>query len=345
MPTIIVRNRPLSRHLVLVACMVAGPLTAAVAADTASDAAVVARVGETPIGWPQLEAALLRGNVPAMPAGPQRQLAEAVALEKLVDEILLQGVVDKEGVKVDPAVVDASIAQLQKQIKERGGTFATFLTMTHRTEAELRRQATLELAVRQFVAQRVTPQAVETYFAKHRRELDGTLIRASHVVLRPDLGRGDVAVEECLAQAAILRGRILQGEITFAEAARAHSAGPSRRRGGDVGYMPRHSMAHEEVAKQAFSISKGDISKPFVTPSGVHIMQVTDVQEGRKTLDGLRAQIEQTLAQETVRDTLAEARRTTTIEYGPGVVHFDPATPPAGAAPRRVVVEPQPGGR
>lgn len=344
MPIVFIGNRPLLACLVLAAFTDAIPARAAVAAEPALAADVVARVGDATIGRSQLEAALLRGNVPAMPAGPQRQLAEAVALEKLVDEILMQGVVDREGVTVDPAAVDASIAQLQKQIKDRGGTFAVFLTNTHRTEAELRRQVALELAMRQFVARRVTPQAVQAYFEKHRRELDGTLIRASHVVLRPDLGRGDVAVEECMARAAALRSRILQGEMTFAEAARAHSAGPSRRQGGDVGYMPRHSMAHDEFARQAFSISKGDISKPFVTPAGVHIMQVTDVQDGKRSLDSLRSQVEQTLAQEAVRDTLAEARQATAIEYAPGVIHFDPATPPAGSGPRRVIVEPQPGG-
>jgi peptidyl-prolyl cis-trans isomerase SurA len=339
MPTILVGSRPLLSRIALVAIAAAAGLPVAAAADPTVP--FVARVGDVTIGRPQLEAALLRGNVPALPAGPQRQQAEAATLEKLVDEVLLQAVVDREGIQVDPAAVDASIAQLDKQIKARGGTFGAFLEMTHRTEAEFRGQATLELAVRQLVARRVTPQAVEAYFEKHRRELDGTLIRASHVVLRPDLGRGDVAVDECLARAAVLRGRILQGEITFAEAARAHSAGPSRRRGGDVGYMPRNSMAHEEFAKQAFAISKGDISKPFVTPSGVHIMQVTDVQEGTKTLAGMRPQIEQTLAQEAVRDMLAAARQTTTIEYAPGVAHFDPATPAAGTAPRRVLVEPE----
>lgn len=299
--------------------------------------AVVARVGETTITAPQLEAALRRGNVAALPAGPQRRQAEAAALEQLVDEALLKQLVAKEAITADPAAVDAAVAQLQKQIADRGGTFAAFLAQTGRDEATLRAQVALELAMRQFVTQRLTPQAVAGYFEKHRREIDGTLVRVSHVVLRPDLGRGEAAVEECLARAAAIRGRILQGETTFAEAARAHSAGPSRRRDGDVGYMPRRSAAHEEFAKQAFALAKGDISQPFVTPFGVHIVQATDVQSGDRTLVSLRPQIEQVLAQQIVRDAVAEVRRDAPVEYAPGVPHFDPATPADGSQPRRVI--------
>lgn len=322
----------------LAALVVVAVVGAGLAPCTHGDeAAVVARVGTTTITAPQLEAALRRGNGAALPAGPQRRQAEAAALEQLVDEALLQLVVAKEAITADPAAVDAAVAQLQKQITDRGGTLDAFLAQTGRDEATLREQIGLELAVRQFVAQRLTPQAVAGYFEKHRREIDGTLVRVSHVVLRPDLGRGEAAIEECRARAAAIRGQILEGEMTFAEAARAHSAGPSRRRDGDVGFMPRRSVVHEEFAKQAFALAKGDISPPFVTPFGVHIVQVTDVQPGERTLVSLRPQIEQAMTQQVVRDALAEARRDAPVEYAPGVPHFDPATPADGSQPRRVI--------
>ena len=301
-------------------------------------AVIVARVGATTITAVQLEAAVRRGNAAAVPAGPQRQQAEAAALEQLVEAALLEQVVAKAAITADPAAVDAAVATFQKQITGRGGTFAAFLAQTGRDEATFRGQVALEIAVRQLVTQRLTPQAVAGYFEKHRREIDGTLVRVSHVVLRPDLGRGEAAVEEGLARAAAIRGRILQGEMTFAEAARAHSAGPSRRRGGDVGYLPRHSVAHEEFAKQAFALAKGDISQPFVTSFGVHLLQVTDVQPGDRTLVSLRPQVEQVMAQQIVRDALAEARRDAQVEIAPGVPHFDPATPADGSKPRRVIV-------
>ena len=307
-------------------------------ACAADGAAFVARVGEETVSRARLDAEGRRTKVAALPEGPQRQQAEAAILERLVDEVMLGQAVVQDGVQVEDAAVDAAFEKLRGQVVGSGVTFAEFLAQNGLDEDGLRRQIGRELGVREFVQRRVSTRAVETYWEKNRRELDGTLVRVSHVVLRPDLGRGEAALEECLARAAAIRGRILQGELTFAEAARAHSAGPSRRREGDVGYMPRRSSANEDFAKQAFSLAKGDISQPFSTPFGVHIVQVTDVQPGDRTLVSLRPQIEQTLAQQVVRDAVAEVRRGTPVEYAPGVSHFDPATPAEGGQPRRVVV-------
>lgn len=308
-------------------------------AEEAPDVPIVARVGEATITRPQLDSMLRRGNAAGLPAGTQRIQAEAAALQQLVDEALLRQALAKAGVVADPAAIDANVEQLRKQVADRGGTLAAALAQTGRDEAALREQVAMELAMRRFVEQRLTPQAVESYFEKNRRELDGTLVRVSHLVLRPDLGRGETAVDDCLARAAAIRGRVVQGEMTFAQAVRAHSAGPSRRRDGDVGYLPFRSAANEEFARQSFALAKGEISKPFVTPFGVHVVQVTDVQPGQRALVGMRQQIEQILSRQIVRDTLAEARGSLAIEYAPGVPHFDPATPDDAAGPRRVVVQ------
>lgn len=333
---------PSSHHLlpaiVAIACA-AGNGFAARAADTPA-ANVVARVGEATITRPQLERALRRGRQTETPPGPQRQMAEAVALEQLVDEALMRATITRDSVDADPAAVESQLRQMREQLAGRGIAWEDFLTRTEQDEARLRDQVALEIAVQQFVRRRITPEAIEKHFTQHRRELDGTLVRASHLVLRPDLGRGDTAVYDCLAHAAAIRARILQGEITFAEAARAHSVGPSRRQDGDVGSIPRRGAAYEEFARQAFALAKGELSKPFVTPAGVHLLLVTDVQPGRRTLVTLRPQIEQMLARRFIRETIASARQATPIEYAPGVPHFDPATPADDAAPRRVIVAP-----
>ena len=327
-------------RLLVVACGAAALAWSGAFAPAADppDEPIAARVGGRTITRSRLDAAWQRANVAAVPAGPQRLWAEATVLEQQVDETLLQAAVAEEGIEPDAAVVDGAIKQLRQEAATRGGTLEKFLTQTGRTEAGIREQIAQETALRQFLARRITPQAVRSHYEKNRREYDGTLLRISHLVLRPDLGRGETAVDECLARAAAIRTRILEGEITFAEAVKAHSAGPSRRRGGDVGFMPRRSEANEEFASQAFALAKGDISRPFVTPFGVHIVQVTDIHPGTRSLAQVQPQIEQLLASRLVRETVAAARRSTTITYAAGVPHFDPATPADGPEPRRVVV-------
>lgn len=299
----------------------------------------VARVGSMVVTRQQYEGALVRTNVVALPAGPQRQTAEAAVLEQLVNETLLRQAVEQAEIVAEPAAVEAQLQRLRADVERRGGDFAEALARTGRDEALFREQIALELALKKFAESRITPAVVAKHFEQHRRELDGSIVRVSHIVLRPDLGRGDEAIADCLQRAAAIRTRILQGELTFAAAAKAYSAGPSRRQDGDLGYLPRRGVAHEEFAKQAFAVAKGDMSQPFATPSGIHILRVTDSQPGSLTFIRLRPQIEQTLAQELIRDTVAAGRRATAIEYAAGVPHFDPATPADGATARRVVVE------
>jgi len=324
-----------SRALVAAALAWSG----AVPCGRADDAvAVVARVGEATITRPQFDAAARRANVMALPEGPPRDQGQAAVLEQLVNEALLRKAASREAIVADPQAVEAAVEQLRGQVAARGGDFAAALAQMGRDEAGLREQIGSELLLREFLGRRITKQAIETFFEQRHREFDGTLVRVSHVVLRPDLGRGPTAVEECVARAGAIREQILLGATTIGEAARAHSAGPSRRRDGDVGFLPRHGAADEAFAKQAFALAKGEISKPFVTPFGVHLIQITAVEPGMRSLGALRPQIERAMAEEIVRATLAQERQQAKITYENGVPHFDPATPADGSVPRRVVV-------
>ena len=178
-------------------------------------------------------------------------------------------------------------------------------------------------------------------FAKHRRELDGTRLRASHIILRPDPARGADAVPEMMRQAAAIRRQILQGTITFADAAKKYSVGPSRRQGGDVGYFPRQGGMHEDFARETFALAKGELSKPFVTPFGVHVVTVTGIEPGNISAGAVRPQLEKMIVQQAIRGLLESGRQSTPVTYAPGVAHFEELPPEAaGGSPsqRRIVV-------
>ena len=98
----------------------------------------------------------------------------------------------------------------------------------------------------------------------------------------------------------------------------------------------------EAFTLPVFTLAKGEISKPIVTPFGVHLVKVVDMEPGRIGLDAVRPRLEKMMAAKLVRDLLAKAKATTQVTYTPGVAHFDPATPANGPEPRRILVE---GGR
>lgn len=87
-------------------------------------------------------------------------------------------------------------------------------------------------------------------------------VRASHILL----GRK--------SEAEILRQKILDGEITFADAARKYSLCPSREDGGDLDFFPRGVMAGP-FEKVAFELPIGQISQPVETRFGWHLILVT----------------------------------------------------------------------
>ena len=138
----------------------------------------------------------------------------------MVDERLLKQRIAKEKIVANKEQVTALVQQMRSQLADRNIPLEAFLSQSGRDEASLRSQIELELALEKLVAPRVTKAALESLFADRRRELDGTRLRASHIVLRPDLARGADAMAEMIRKADAIRREILTGAITFEEAAK-----------------------------------------------------------------------------------------------------------------------------
>lgn len=329
------RGRGFPASLAVVAAFVA---SAAALED--DGAAIVVTVDGAPIVRRDVDAALRAARIDAV-ASPDRIVqAQAAVIERLVDEQLLRLAIDRAGISAAQADVDAALVNLLDQVTAQGQQFADFLARSGRDEAGLRRQVEFEVAVKKLVEPRVTQAALASFVEAHRREYDGTLVRVSHIVLRPDVGAAEEAVAASLVRGAGIRREILAGDVSFAAAAERYSAAPSRRRGGDIGYLPRRSVATEEFARQVFALSTGEVSQPFVTPFGVHIATVTAVEPGREPAGDLTERLRPQFIAKLIRDVVAEQRQTRQIEYAAGVPHFDPATPEGGPLPRRIVVGP-----
>jgi parvulin-like peptidyl-prolyl isomerase len=225
-------------------------------------------------------------------------------------------------------------------VASRGLVFDTFLAASGRTQGDLDAQVALEVALEKFVRPRITAEAIAETFEKNRRELDGTLLRVSHVVLRPEAGGPDDVAGGLLDRAATIRQQVVQGRLSFAEAARLHSAGPSRRQGGDLGWIGRDGPMADGFSSRVFALAKGGVSPPFASPQGVHIVTVTAVQPGRIGIDAVRPRVEKILAQNLVRGLIVAGRQRSPVSFAAGVPHFDPATPDQPLDERRVLVEP-----
>ncbi len=93
--------------------------------------------------------------------------------------------------------------------------------------------------------------------------LDIYEIRASHILVKK---RKD---------AVSIRKDILNGDITFEEAAKRYSLCPTGPYGGDLGYFNRRKM-DQLFTDIAFDLKIGEISDPVGTKFGWHLIKVVD---------------------------------------------------------------------
>ncbi len=108
-----------------------------------------------------------------------------------------------------------------------------------------------------------------------------TEIRASHILIKMD---GSATPEDTLKaynRIKNIREKILRGDLTFAEAAKRMSEDESAKQNhGDLGYFTAFRMVYS-FESAAFNTPVGEISQPFRSRFGYHIVKTVDSRAGR----------------------------------------------------------------
>ncbi len=123
--------------------------------------------------------------------------------------------------------------------------------------------------------------------------------KTRHILIKPDVLQND---KDIIAKLNSLRERILQGE-DFATLAKANSVDHiSASQGGDLGWVSQGQMvaAFEDTMN---NIKLNDISKPFKSQFGWHILQVTD----ERTINSTDNSQEKTIKSQLLKRKHAEA--------------------------------------
>ena len=222
--------------------------------------------------------------------------------------------------------IDAQVAQMASQLKQHGTSLATYLAARGITEAALKQQIDWRLSWKGYVERHVNDAVLERFFDAHRRDYDGTQVRASQILLPLPPGADAAAVDAVKKQAAELRKQIADGKITFEAAAAQHSAAASKDKGGDLGLLARHGSVPEPVAKAAFALEPGQLSEPVVTRFGVHLVRVTEIKPGTKTWRDVAAELQSVIVRRGFAKIAAEQRGKVTVEYTGALPYIDPKT-------------------
>ncbi|HET8804103.1 MAG TPA: peptidylprolyl isomerase [Aequorivita sp.] len=126
----------------------------------------------------------------------------------------------------------------------------------------------------------VTPEEVRTFFysiPEEERPVFGAEIEVAQIVIDPEITQQ--AKDEVIAQLNSIRADIIDNGTSFSTKAVLYSKDPgSASKGGLYTGVKRDSPWAKEFKDQAFSLLEGEISEPFETEFGYHILYVEKIR-------------------------------------------------------------------
>ena len=151
--------------------------------------------------------------------------------------------------------------------------------------AEIEKNVLKQYIINQILTSvQVTDDEKRTFFEANKANFSNPpTANAKHILVDTE-----EKANEILAQ-------IKAGEVTFEDAARAHSTCPSKDQGGDLGTFGRGQMVPEFEAA-TFAMEVGDISDPVKTQFGYHIIKLeAKNEESIPTYEEVADKVEKTL--------------------------------------------------
>lgn len=235
---------------------------------------------------------ILRSEVDALLAGYLQQQRQTYsdelwleALNQLIDQkVLAEHARRDTTIQISDDRVEQALQERLNQFMQQVGGQTRLEEIYGKTltqlKAELRNDFREQMLAETFRNRklqqiRITPSEVRAWFEQFPTDSLPTLpdlVRLSHIVryLRPS----EQARQEAFEIATSIRDSIVSGRTSFEDMARRFSEDPGSAAAG--GHIPDTRLADlvPEFAAIAARIPLGEISQPFETPFGVHILRV-----------------------------------------------------------------------
>jgi hypothetical protein len=249
------------------------------------DAEPAARVGEKEIRDPRVEA-YLRATVPGWPLQSELQLPlRRAAVEHLVRRELVYLWLVKNGFSATEAEIEWRVDERCSELERVEKKLADYLAEQQLTRAELQDGFGWELAWKKYLDATLTEVKIAERFRASPRDFDGTELKVSQILFAVTAERDR---EQAFLLAEKVRQQLQRGELTWEAAVREHSIAASRELGGDLGWIRRREPMPEDFTLPAFKLSEGELTPPFATRYGVHLVKCVEVRPGKQQLGDVR---------------------------------------------------------
>ena len=285
-------------------------LTTCSHALAAAASKLVVTVNKTRITEGDLQFLYLSRRVP-----PDRQLAVRERfINNLIERTLLREYLAGK-VKVSDQLIDRYVARIEGVIKRDGKKLDDVLKSMGYTSQSFRAEIAGPLAWDRHARLAITDGAIKKFWDANRSKYDGTEVTASQIVKRVGKDATDQDVITLFAKLANIRQSVLSGDASFSKAATQHSDSPTASKGGNLGTFPFSGNMPQEISRVAFNLKSGEVSEPFKTRFGVHILTVTKIESGTLSLEDARKEIIEHLSSEMRKRLVAGLKEKATISY------------------------------
>lgn len=284
---------------------------------------IVATVNGEVITWSELRRAIEFDRKEQLKGldEKEREMAikryERVVLNDLIDLRLQIQEARGMGLSVSPSEIDNAIEDIKKKYRLTDEEFLSSLRAEGLTEERYRKELSEQILLAKVVNLEVrsnlliSDKEIEEYYKENEEHYNKEKVRIRQILLkRPE----DGSIEDAEKRAMEIM-KMIQEDEDFSGLARGFSEDPSGEFGGDLGYIERGSIL-KEIEDVAFSLKIGEVSRPFWSSRGLHIVTVEDRVEGgfEKAKDEIRRILSERAFQKRYEDWIKRLRAKAYIE-------------------------------
>ena len=235
---------------------------------------------------------------PRIPADRLARI-ESNILQRLIDRELVKQEIQKAKVSVTDVELEANFKEYKKrfQSEEQFQNYLKHGKVTVDTiKKRLRDKKSLEKLIETKGDLEITAKESKAFYEKNIKfYTEQAKVKASHILLKLPPKATPQQEKTVLTKIKKIQKQLRKKGSDFAAIASKLSEGPSKAKGGDLGYFTAKQML-KPFSDKAFSMKPGQTSGPVKTRFGYHIIRVFDSKpERKKSFDEVQEQIAKSL--------------------------------------------------